>query len=174
MAHNYRSEWLFVSCPSFFQKLQIACMQLSTFRVVGCDTKLYHVLSRSPSPLSSTSGCLSMYQTALAPHLRSKFRFAMNKGQFRSPESSLFHTWEALCVKGWVTCPTTASHFCFYCFPKYPSYSYDLSHSLQYNLTVLRMPLDVLKTETTRTRQESFDIFEDEGLATQGGSGKDF
>ncbi|XP_061479575.1 polyphosphoinositide phosphatase isoform X2 [Rhineura floridana] len=53
----------------------------------------------------------------------------------------------------------------------YFSYSYDLSHSLQYNLTVLRMPLDILKTETTRTRQESFDIFEDEGLATQGGSG---
>nr|XP_008119240.1 PREDICTED: polyphosphoinositide phosphatase isoform X2 [Anolis carolinensis] len=55
--------------------------------------------------------------------------------------------------------------------PDEASYSYDLSHSLQYNLTVLRMPLDVLKTETTRTRQESFDIFEDEGLATQGGSG---
>ncbi|KAH0622211.1 hypothetical protein JD844_024319 [Phrynosoma platyrhinos] len=50
----------------------------------------------------------------------------------------------------------------------YFSYSYDLSHSLQYNLTVLRMPLDVLRTETTQTRQESFDIFEDEGLATQG------
>uniref|UniRef100_A0A803Y828 SAC domain-containing protein n=1 Tax=Meleagris gallopavo TaxID=9103 RepID=A0A803Y828_MELGA len=52
------------------------------------------------------------------------------------------------------------------------SYSYDLSHSLQYNLTVLRMPLEILKTETTQTRQESFDIFEDEGLSTQGGSGK--
>ncbi|XP_013912441.1 PREDICTED: polyphosphoinositide phosphatase [Thamnophis sirtalis] len=52
----------------------------------------------------------------------------------------------------------------------YFSYSYDLSHSLQYNLTVLRMPLDVLKTETTRTRQECFDIFEDEGLATQNGN----
>uniref|UniRef100_A0A672TGW9 FIG4 phosphoinositide 5-phosphatase n=1 Tax=Strigops habroptila TaxID=2489341 RepID=A0A672TGW9_STRHB len=53
----------------------------------------------------------------------------------------------------------------------YFSYSYDLSHSLQYNLTVLRMPLETLKTETTQTRQESFDIFEDEGLSIQGGSG---
>uniref|UniRef100_A0A8C5XEC2 FIG4 phosphoinositide 5-phosphatase n=1 Tax=Microcebus murinus TaxID=30608 RepID=A0A8C5XEC2_MICMU len=50
-------------------------------------------------------------------------------------------------------------------------YSYDLSHSLQYNLTVLRMPLEMLKSETAQTRQESFDIFEDEGLITQGGSG---
>lgn len=54
------------------------------------------------------------------------------------------------------------------------SYSYDLSHSLQYNLTVLRMPLEMLKSETTQTRQESFDIFEDEGLITQGGSGRWF
>ncbi|TKC44094.1 hypothetical protein EI555_008134 [Monodon monoceros] len=53
----------------------------------------------------------------------------------------------------------------------YFSYSYDLSRSLQYNLTVLRMPLEMLKSETTQTRQESFDIFEDEGLITQGGSG---
>uniref|UniRef100_A0AC11B5I1 FIG4 phosphoinositide 5-phosphatase n=1 Tax=Ovis aries TaxID=9940 RepID=A0AC11B5I1_SHEEP len=53
----------------------------------------------------------------------------------------------------------------------YFSYSYDLSHSLQYNLTVLRMPLEMLKSETTQTRQESFDIFEDEGLITQGGNG---
>ncbi|ERE82364.1 polyphosphoinositide phosphatase-like protein [Cricetulus griseus] len=53
----------------------------------------------------------------------------------------------------------------------YFSYSYDLSHSLQYNLTVLRMPLEMLKSETSKTRQESFDIFEDEGLITQGGSG---
>ncbi|XP_027458810.2 polyphosphoinositide phosphatase isoform X3 [Zalophus californianus] len=53
----------------------------------------------------------------------------------------------------------------------YFSYSYDLSHSLQYNLTVLRMPLEMLKSETTQPRQESFDIFEDEGLITQGGSG---
>nr|XP_005890293.1 PREDICTED: polyphosphoinositide phosphatase [Bos mutus] len=52
----------------------------------------------------------------------------------------------------------------------YFSYSYDLSHSLQYNLTVLRMPLEMLKSETTQTRQESFDIFEDEGLITQGGN----
>lgn len=54
------------------------------------------------------------------------------------------------------------------------SYSYDLSHSLQYNLTVLRMPLEMLKSETTQTRQESFDIFEDEGLITQGGNGRWF
>lgn len=53
----------------------------------------------------------------------------------------------------------------------YFSYSYDLSHSLQYNLTVLRMPLEMLKSETSKTCQESFDIFEDEGLTTQGGSG---
>ncbi|XP_040139136.1 polyphosphoinositide phosphatase isoform X3 [Ictidomys tridecemlineatus] len=54
----------------------------------------------------------------------------------------------------------------------YFSYSYDLSHSLQYNLTVLRMPLEMLKSETTQSRQESFDIFEDEGLITQGGSAR--
>ncbi|XP_057617468.1 polyphosphoinositide phosphatase isoform X1 [Chionomys nivalis] len=53
----------------------------------------------------------------------------------------------------------------------YFSYSYDLSHSLQYNLTVLRMPLEMLKSETSKARQESFDIFEDEGLTAQGGSG---
>ncbi|XP_069483684.1 polyphosphoinositide phosphatase [Ambystoma mexicanum] len=53
----------------------------------------------------------------------------------------------------------------------YFSYSYDLTHSLQYNLTVLRMPLELLRNEATpQTHQESFDIFEDEGLA-QGGSG---
>lgn len=34
------------------------------------------------------------------------------------------------------------------------------------------MPLEILKTETSQTRQESFDIFEDEGLSAQGGSGK--
>ncbi|GAB1295054.1 Polyphosphoinositide phosphatase [Apodemus speciosus] len=50
------------------------------------------------------------------------------------------------------------------------TYSYDLSHSLQYNLTVLRMPLEMLKSETSKACQESFDIFEDEGLITQGGS----
>ncbi|XP_076773190.1 polyphosphoinositide phosphatase isoform X2 [Arvicanthis niloticus] len=53
----------------------------------------------------------------------------------------------------------------------YFSYSYDLSHSLQYNLTVLRMPLEMLKSETSTACQESFDIFEDEGLIKQGGSG---
>ncbi|XP_038616994.1 polyphosphoinositide phosphatase isoform X2 [Tachyglossus aculeatus] len=53
----------------------------------------------------------------------------------------------------------------------YFSYSYDLSHSLQYNLTVLRRPLEMLKTESAQTRQESFDIFEDEGLSARGGSG---
>ncbi|MGH0164643.1 UNVERIFIED_CONTAM: hypothetical protein FKN15_057829 [Acipenser sinensis] len=51
----------------------------------------------------------------------------------------------------------------------YFSYSYDLSHSLQYNLTVLKMPSEMLKTEevSTQSRQDSFDIFEDEGLPTQ-------
>ncbi|KAJ1208829.1 hypothetical protein NDU88_004212 [Pleurodeles waltl] len=53
----------------------------------------------------------------------------------------------------------------------YFSYSYDLTHSLQYNLSILRMPIDLLKKESTpQSRQESFDIFEDEGLI-QGGSG---
>jgi len=32
----------------------------------------------------------------------------------------------------------------------------------------------MLKSETTQTRQESFDIFEDEGLITQGGNGRWF
>lgn len=36
------------------------------------------------------------------------------------------------------------------------------------------MPLEMLKSETTQTRSESFDIFEDEGLITQGGSGRWF
>ncbi|OCT80385.1 polyphosphoinositide phosphatase isoform X1 [Xenopus laevis] len=54
----------------------------------------------------------------------------------------------------------------------YFSYSYDLSHSLQYNLTILRMPAEMLKPETVpHTRQEGFDIFEDEELSNQGGSG---
>nr|XP_033791998.1 polyphosphoinositide phosphatase [Geotrypetes seraphini]XP_033791999.1 polyphosphoinositide phosphatase [Geotrypetes seraphini] len=53
----------------------------------------------------------------------------------------------------------------------YFSYSYDLSHSLQYNLTILRMPLETLKNEPpAQARQESFDIFEDEGLVAQGGN----
>uniref|UniRef100_A0A673IUE7 SAC domain-containing protein n=1 Tax=Sinocyclocheilus rhinocerous TaxID=307959 RepID=A0A673IUE7_9TELE len=41
----------------------------------------------------------------------------------------------------------------------YFSYSYDLSHSLQYNMTLLQM----------LGRQDSSDIFEEEGLPTQGG-----
>ncbi|KAM4772020.1 polyphosphoinositide phosphatase [Rhinophrynus dorsalis] len=54
----------------------------------------------------------------------------------------------------------------------YFSYSYDLSHSLQYNLTILRMPTEMLKSETTtHTRQESFDIFEEEELSSHGGTG---
>ncbi|KAA0708172.1 Polyphosphoinositide phosphatase [Triplophysa tibetana] len=51
----------------------------------------------------------------------------------------------------------------------YFSYSYDLSHSLQYNLTVLqtsREPSDTEELNTSRC-QESFDIFEEEGLPTQ-------
>ncbi|XP_063299595.1 polyphosphoinositide phosphatase [Pelobates fuscus] len=53
----------------------------------------------------------------------------------------------------------------------YFSYSYDLSHSLQYNLTILTTPTEMLKTETaTQTRQEGFDIFEDEELSNHGGS----
>ncbi|XP_069830928.1 polyphosphoinositide phosphatase isoform X1 [Dendropsophus ebraccatus] len=53
----------------------------------------------------------------------------------------------------------------------YFSYSYDLSHSLQYNLTILRMPTEMIKSEmTTQTRQEGFDIFEDEALSNHGGS----
>ncbi|XP_053566823.1 polyphosphoinositide phosphatase [Bombina bombina] len=48
----------------------------------------------------------------------------------------------------------------------YFSYSYDLSHSLQYNLTILRVPTETFKTDTTtQPRQEGFDIFEDEGLS---------
>uniref|UniRef100_W5NKP3 FIG4 phosphoinositide 5-phosphatase n=1 Tax=Lepisosteus oculatus TaxID=7918 RepID=W5NKP3_LEPOC len=51
----------------------------------------------------------------------------------------------------------------------YFSYSYDLSHSLQYNLTLLKTTCDLVKTEEvfTHNRQDSFDIFEDEGLPTQ-------
>ncbi|XP_067883373.1 polyphosphoinositide phosphatase isoform X2 [Heterodontus francisci] len=53
----------------------------------------------------------------------------------------------------------------------YFSYSYDLTHSLQFNLTLLKMPSEGLKSETIRHgRQESFDIFEDEGVVTQAGS----
>ncbi|XP_048063834.1 polyphosphoinositide phosphatase [Megalobrama amblycephala] len=51
----------------------------------------------------------------------------------------------------------------------YFSYSYDLSHSLQYNMTLLQMPCDPGETEELNTsgRQDSFDIFEEEGLPTQ-------
>uniref|UniRef100_A0A8C2HVJ3 FIG4 phosphoinositide 5-phosphatase n=1 Tax=Cyprinus carpio TaxID=7962 RepID=A0A8C2HVJ3_CYPCA len=54
----------------------------------------------------------------------------------------------------------------------YFSYSYDLSHSLQYNMTLLQMPCDAGESEELNTsgRQDSFDIFEEEGLPTQGGS----
>lgn len=51
----------------------------------------------------------------------------------------------------------------------YFSYSYDLSHSLQYNMTLLQMPCDAGESEELNTsgRQDSFDIFEEEGLPTQ-------
>uniref|UniRef100_A0A3B3SRV5 SAC domain-containing protein n=1 Tax=Paramormyrops kingsleyae TaxID=1676925 RepID=A0A3B3SRV5_9TELE len=52
----------------------------------------------------------------------------------------------------------------------YFSYSYDLSHSLQYNLTLLKTMYELSRTEEVQpaSRQDSFDIFEDEGLPTQG------
>uniref|UniRef100_A0A4W6DDD6 FIG4 phosphoinositide 5-phosphatase n=1 Tax=Lates calcarifer TaxID=8187 RepID=A0A4W6DDD6_LATCA len=57
----------------------------------------------------------------------------------------------------------------------YFSYSYDLSHSLQYNLTLLQRPYELWLSAAssaeeevhTRSKQDSFDIFEDEGLPTQ-------
>lgn len=50
----------------------------------------------------------------------------------------------------------------------YFSYSYDLSHSLQYNLTILQMPCEPPEPEDLNaSRQDSFDIFEEEGLPTQ-------
>uniref|UniRef100_A0A9J8BEN1 FIG4 phosphoinositide 5-phosphatase n=1 Tax=Cyprinus carpio carpio TaxID=630221 RepID=A0A9J8BEN1_CYPCA len=51
----------------------------------------------------------------------------------------------------------------------YFSYSYDLSHSLQYNMTLLQMPCDAGESEELNTsgRQDSFDIFEEEGIPTQ-------
>ncbi|GCC28197.1 hypothetical protein chiPu_0006625 [Chiloscyllium punctatum] len=53
----------------------------------------------------------------------------------------------------------------------YFSYSYDLTHSLQFNLTLLKMPSEGLKSETFgHGRQESFDIFEDEDVTAQAGS----
>ncbi|XP_016095765.1 polyphosphoinositide phosphatase [Sinocyclocheilus grahami] len=50
----------------------------------------------------------------------------------------------------------------------YFSYSYDLSHSLQCNMTLLQMPCDAGESEELNTsgRQDSFDIFEEEGLPT--------
>ncbi|XP_017278662.1 polyphosphoinositide phosphatase [Kryptolebias marmoratus] len=57
----------------------------------------------------------------------------------------------------------------------YFSYSYDLSHSLQYNLTSLQRPYELWSSAASpakveahaRSKQDSFDIFEDEGLPTQ-------
>lgn len=53
----------------------------------------------------------------------------------------------------------------------YFSYSYDLSHSLQYNMTLLQTPFDHGENAELHTsgssKQDSFDIFEDEGLPTQ-------
>lgn len=56
------------------------------------------------------------------------------------------------------------------------SYSYDLSHSLQYNLTLLQRPYELWSLPVScaeeevqiQSKQDSFDIFEDEGLPTQG------
>lgn len=51
----------------------------------------------------------------------------------------------------------------------YFSYSYDLTHSLQYNLTILKTPLETLKPEVVpHARQEGFDIFEAECLSANG------
>lgn len=55
------------------------------------------------------------------------------------------------------------------------SYSYDLSHSLQYNLTLLQRPFELWTSPLSSTEEEaqtqskpdSFDIFEDEGLPAQ-------
>ncbi|XP_061602667.1 polyphosphoinositide phosphatase isoform X2 [Cololabis saira] len=57
----------------------------------------------------------------------------------------------------------------------YFSYSYDLSHSLQYNLTLLQRPYELWSSPAPsneeevhmQSKQDSFDIFEDEGLPTQ-------
>lgn len=57
----------------------------------------------------------------------------------------------------------------------YFSYSYDLSHSLQYNLTLLQRPYELWTSVPvssddeihTKSKQDCFDIFEDEGLPTQ-------
>lgn len=59
------------------------------------------------------------------------------------------------------------------------SYSYDLSHSLQYNLTLLQRPYEQWSPAALangevqmQSRQDSFDIFEDEGLPTQSESNR--
>uniref|UniRef100_A0A8C6T3R1 FIG4 phosphoinositide 5-phosphatase n=1 Tax=Neogobius melanostomus TaxID=47308 RepID=A0A8C6T3R1_9GOBI len=60
----------------------------------------------------------------------------------------------------------------------YFSYSYDLSHSLQYNLTLLQRPYELWSSVPIssddemhrKSKQDCFDIFEDEGLPTQGES----
>ncbi|KAM6992258.1 polyphosphoinositide phosphatase [Tautogolabrus adspersus] len=64
----------------------------------------------------------------------------------------------------------------------YFSYSYDLSHSLQYNLTLLQRPYELWSSPAStaeeeeeeeeeerhkQSKQDSFDIFEEEGLPTQ-------
>ncbi|KAG7272039.1 hypothetical protein CRUP_030143 [Coryphaenoides rupestris] len=57
----------------------------------------------------------------------------------------------------------------------YFSYSYDLSHSLQYNLTLLQRPWELSSSAEpsvdeelhSQSHQDSFDIFEDEGLPMQ-------
>ena len=83
------------------------------------------------------------------------------------------HTYVCSLAKwnSWSNC--TDSSLCL----SYPcSYSYDLSHSLQYNLTLLQRPFEqwlsaASSTEEevhTQNKQDSFDIFEDEGLPTQG------
>lgn len=50
----------------------------------------------------------------------------------------------------------------------YFSYSYDVSHSLQYNLTLLQSWSVCVESESGAAgRQDTFDIFEEEGLPTQ-------
>ncbi|XP_056336621.1 polyphosphoinositide phosphatase [Danio aesculapii] len=50
----------------------------------------------------------------------------------------------------------------------YFSYSYDVSHSLQYNLTLLQSWSVCVESESgAASRQDTFDIFEEEGLPTQ-------
>uniref|UniRef100_A0A665WTE3 SAC domain-containing protein n=1 Tax=Echeneis naucrates TaxID=173247 RepID=A0A665WTE3_ECHNA len=76
-----------------------------------------------------------------------------------------------------ITHPDEARYcqFLFTCFPFSDTYSYDLSHSLQYNLTLLQRPYELWSSAAssaeeevhTQSKQDSFDIFEDEGLPTQ-------